>query len=117
MPKQIYGSELCAVPGQTSAMIDRHVLQLVAADHILPKLCTRSFQTFQRDRLVEQVERREPGSRRHLPRRQELGEVIPHQWHLEVFFFMLHHIVFGADMRTGLHVVGGEACLVGEVGV
>lgn len=99
-------------------MIDHHNLSVTAAlDHILPKLSPCRLQPLETGRLVEEVEHRQLGRRRQLANGQHRAEIFLHQRHLKVHLVVLEHVVLGADVRSGLHVVRGEAHLVGEVGV
>ena len=106
-----------AVCGQAGDLVDGDELLGGALEDVLAELGAGGLEPLEGHCLVEEVDDGQLGRRRHLSRRQQRGEVVGDERHHEVHLVVLEHVALGGDVRAGLHVVGGEARLVGEVWV
>lgn len=110
-------SESGAVIGQSGDVVDGDELRSDAADDILPELSTGALEPLDRHGLVEKVKHGQLGRRGHLASGQQRRKVVGDKRHLEISLVMLELIILGTDMRPWLHVIRGEAGLVGEIRV
>ncbi|EYU36173.1 hypothetical protein MIMGU_mgv1a011636mg [Erythranthe guttata] len=103
---------------QPGFMIHRHNLRrVITRKHILPQLRSGGFQPLQRQRLIEQIQRRQLRRRRQFPVRQEIPKIPLQQRHLKIGLIVLHNIILRANVRTRLHMIGREASLLRKIRV